>query len=363
MSTPSAPSFAHGVGLIAAREVVARLRSRSFTIQALLLIVGSFAAIVIGDAVSSGSGGDRTEVAVVQGVDVPRAGLDVTEAADTAAAERLVRSGDVEAAIVPSDDPQGYALVFAEESDVSQSLVLGLSASPSVQVLDESSQNAGLLYLVAFGFGLVFLFAALTFGTTIMQSVVEEKQTRVVEILMSAVSARALLAGKIIGNSAMALAQIVGIALASGLALAITGQTNLVTLLGPSVLWFVGFFAVGFVLIAALFAASASLVSRQEDVGGVTTPVMLLVMIPYFLVVFFFDDEAVLRVMSYVPISAPVGMPVRIFRGDTEWWEPLLSLAIVLAATVVVVLLGAKVYERSLLRTGGRVRLGEVLRG
>jgi ABC-2 type transport system permease protein len=104
-------------------------------------------------------------------------------------------------------------------------------------------------------------------------------------------------------------------------------------------------------------------VSRQEDLGGVTTPVMLLVMIPYFLIVFFFDDEAVLRVMSYVPISASIGMPVRIFRGDAMWWEPLLSLVIVLAATVVVVLLGAKVYERSLLRTGGRVRLGEVLRG
>lgn len=363
MSTAPAPSFAHGVGLITAREIVARLRSRSFTIQALLLIVGSFAAIVIGNAVTSGTADDRTAVAIVQGVEVPTKGFDVT-AADTAAqAERLVRDGDVEAAIVPSDDAVGYGVVFAKAGDVSDSLVAQLSTSPAVRVLDTTSQDPGLLYLVAFGFGLVFLFAALTFGTTIMQSVVEEKQTRVVEILMSAVSARALLAGKILGNSVMALAQIVGIALASGIALAITGQNNLVTALGPSVLWFVGFFAVGFVLIAALFAASASLVSRQEDVGGVTTPVMLLVMIPYFLVIFFFDDTTVLRVMSYVPISAPVGMPIRIFRGDAEWWEPLLSLAIVLGTTVVVVLLGAKVYERSLLRTGGRVRLGEVLRG
>ncbi len=132
---------------------------------------------------------------------------------------------------------------------------------------------------------------------------------------MAAIPARALLAGKVLGNSIMAFAQIVAIAIAGVVALAVTGQDNLFTLLGPSVLWFVGFFAVGFVLIASLFAASAVLVSRQEDVGSVTMPVMMLVMIPYILIVVAADDPTIVGIMSYVPFSAPIGMPMRIFLG------------------------------------------------
>jgi ABC-2 type transport system permease protein len=220
-----------------------------------------------------------------------------------------------------------------------------------------------LIYFVALGFGLVFFSSALTFGMTISQSVVEEKQTRVVEILMSAIPARALLAGKVIGNSVLALGQIVLTAIAATLALALTGQQNLVGSLGPSVLWFIGFFAIGFLLLAALFAASSALVSRQEDVGSVTTPVTMLVMIPYFLVIFFNDNDLVLTIMSYVPFSAPVGMPMRIFLGNAQWWEPLLSLAIIVVTTALVVAAGARIYENSLLRTGSRVKLGEALRG
>ena len=52
----------------------------------------------------------------------------------------------------------------------------------------------------------------------------------------------------------------------------------------------------------------------------------MLVMIPYFLVIFFNDNPTVLAIMSYVPFSAPVGMPMRVFLGIAEWWEPFLSL-------------------------------------
>jgi len=132
-------------------------------------------------------------------------------------------------------------------------------------------------------------------------------------------------------------------------------------LVGAPMVWFVVFFAVGFVLLAAMFAAAASLVSRMEDTGPVLAPVMYLVMIPYFLVVFFNDNEVVLRVMSYVPFSAPVGMPVRLFLGDAAWWEPLVSLVVLAAAAAGVIAVAARIYERSVLRTGARVRLSQVL--
>ncbi len=69
-----------------------------------------------------------------------------------------------------------------------------------------------------------------------------------------------------------------------------------------------------------------------------------------------------MTIMSYVPFSAPVGMPMRLFLGEAQWWEPLVSLAVLIATTAVVVALGSRIYSNSLLRTGSRVKLREALR-
>lgn len=355
-------SFLHAVQLVTAREIQARLRSKAFVVSAAILLVVVVASIVIGGIVGKATADDTTPVAVVDGVSLESTdAFDVTPTRTVAQAERLVRDGEVDAAIVPSDDALGYSVVGLE--DTPSDVVSALSVTPSVELLDPGALSAGLVSAIGIMFGVVFFASAVTFGSSIAQSVVEEKSTRVVEILMAAIPARALLAGKVLGNSIMAFAQIVAIAIAGVVALAVTGQDNLFTLLGPSVLWFVGFFAIGFVLIASLFAASAVLVSRQEDVGSVTMPVMMLVMIPYILIVVAADDPTIVGIMSYVPFSAPIGMPMRIFLGTAEWWEPILSLLVVAASVVVVVAVGARIYENALLRTGGRVKLTEALRG
>ncbi len=355
-------SFVSAVRLVSAREIQARVRSKAFIVSALVLVLMVVASIVVSGIVGGATADDKTPVAVAEGVSLPSsAGLDVTPTATTAAAERLVRDGEVDAAIVPSDDPLGFSVVGLDSTPTA--VVQALSVSPEVELLDPDALPEGLVYIVALAFGVVFFASAVTFGQSIAQSVVEEKSTRVVEILMAAIPARALLAGKVLGNSVMAFAQIVAVAIAATIALAVTGQDNLFTLLGPSMLWFVGFFAVGFVLIAALFAASAVLVSRQEDVGSVTTPVMMLVMIPYVLIIVAYSNPTVLGVMSYVPFSAAIGMPMRIFLGSAAWWEPVLSLLVLLASVVVVILVGARIYENALLRTGSRVKLAEAIRG
>ena len=354
--------FVDAVRLVTVREIQARIRSKAFIVSAGILLVAVVASIVVGGIVGKATADDTTPVAVVDGVSLQSTdGLDVTPTRTVAQAERLVRDGEVDAAVVPSDDALGYAVVGLE--DAPTDVVGALSVAPSVELLDPGALPAGLVSLIGIMFGVVFFASAVTFGSSIAQSVVEEKSTRVVEILMAAIPARALLAGKVLGNSAMAFAQIVAVAVAAVITMAVTGQDNLFGLLGPSVLWFVGFFAVGFVLIAALFAASAVLVSRQEDVGSVTMPVMMLVMIPYLLIVVASDNETIVGIMSYVPFSAPIGMPMRIFLGTAEWWEPILSLLIVAASVVVVVVVGARIYENALLRTGGRVKLAEALRG
>ena len=78
---------------------------------------------------------------------------------------------------------------------------------------------------------------------------------------------------------------------------------------------------------------------------------------------FFNDNATVLAIMSYVPFSAPVGMPMRVFLGTAEWWEPFVSLAILLATAALAVVIGERIYRNSLLRTGPRVKLAEALQG
>lgn len=356
------PGALQATWLVAGREVRMKLRSKSFVVSTAITILAILAAVVIGGIV--GANPPQTSVAVVgsaaQTVE-DAGGFAITQAASVGEAEDLVRSGEVEAAIVPDPGPSGIRVIGLDSPPIDVLTVL--SVAPELTLLEPSGQNEGILYLVAIGFGLVFFMSALTFGLTIAQSVVEEKQTRIVEILMSTVPVRVLLAGKIVGNSILAFGQIILIVLVAGIGLLATGQDILLADIGPSLVWFVVLFVFGFVLLSSLFAAAAALVSRQEDMGTVTSPIMMLVMIPYFLVILFFDNPLVLGIMSYVPFSAPVGMPMRIFLGTAQWWEPLLSLAILLATTIGFVALGSRIYSNGLLRMGTRMKLSEALKG
>lgn len=363
MTVPAATigvGFWSAVRLVAGREVRMRLRSKSFLISTGVLMLIVLASVLIGGFASANP--SLTKVAVVDGIelldDVP--GFELTETMSADAAAQLLRDGDVDAAVVP--DPQSPLGVLVLGLDEAPGSVIGaLAVTPEVQLLEPLEQDPLLIYFVALGFGLVFLMSAMTFGLTIAQSVVEEKQTRIVEILMSAVPARALMAGKILGNSALAFGQIVAIALLAGVGMAVSGQELLLGEVGPSIVWFAVFFLFGFVLLAALYSATAALVSRQEDVSSATAPVTYLVMIPYVLVIMFNNNPLVLGIMSYVPFSAPVGMPMRVFLGTAQWWEPLLSLAVLLVTTALITMLGARMYSNSLLRTSGRVSIKEAL--
>ena len=361
MSTYTTPKLLPATWLVAEREIRMRLRSKSFMVSTgilLLLVVGSIIAMSI-----FGANQSLPKIAAVGSAvtTVEATGsFEVTEAASVEEAEELVRDETVEAAVIPSEGAVGLTVIGLDETP--SSVVSLLSASPTIEILEPSDQNPGIVYLVAIAFGALFLSSALTFGMMIAQSVVEEKQTRIVEILMATIPVRALLAGKIVGSSILAFGQIVLIALFAGIGLIATGQNILLAEVGPSIVWFVVFFAAGFVMLAAMFAAAGALVSRQEDMNTTITPITTLLMVPYFLVIFFYDNPFVLAIMSYVPFSAPVGMPLRVFLGLAEWWEPLLSLAILLASTLAIIAVGSRIYENGLLRMGAPVKLKDALK-
>ncbi|GAB3604765.1 ABC transporter permease [Conyzicola nivalis] len=361
MTRYTTPTLLPATWLVAEREIRMRLRSKSFMVSTgilLLLVLGSIVAMSI-----FGANQSLPKIAAV-GTAISKVeatkSFEVTEAATVEEAEELVRDESVEAAVIPSEGAVGLTVIALDEEP--SSVVALLSAAPQIEILEPSDQNPGIVYLVALAFGALFLSSALTFGMMIAQSVVEEKQTRIVEILMATIPVRALLAGKIVGSSILAFGQIVLIALFAGIGLLATGQNILLGEIGPSIIWFIVFFAAGFVMLAAMFAAAGALVSRQEDMNTTITPITTLLMVPYFAVVFFYDNPFVLAIMSYVPFSAPVGMPLRVFLGLAEWWEPLLSLVILLASTLAIIAVGSRIYENGLLRMGAPVKLKDALK-
>lgn len=373
MSTSTiAPNATHrqlsapqGAWIVAEREITTRLRSKSFLVSTGLILFLVLAGVLFsGFMANSGGFGSATKVAAVaETADQVDTELFVrTIVPDRAAAEQLVLDGDVDAAVVPGGDTPVELTVLASDSPPSE-LLQALSAAPTVELLDPVSSNPFLAYIIAITIGVVFMMSAVTFGTTIAQSVVEEKQTRIVEILLATISARTLLAGKILGNSILALAQVVAIAALASVGLLATGQDILLGELGTALIWFGILFAAGFVLLASLFAALAALVSRQEDVATAVSPITWLVMLPYVAIIVFFNNPEVLNIMSYIPFSAPVGMPMRLYLDDAAWWEPVLSLGILVVTIAVVLWIGSRIYSNSILRTGTKVKLMDAIRG
>jgi ABC-2 type transport system permease protein len=126
------------------------------------------------------------------------------------------------------------------------------------------------------------------------------------------------------------------------------------------VCWFV----LGYAFYASVFAAAASLVSRQEDLGSVIAPTSTLLVVSFIIAIQAASAPAgtLATVTSFIPGLSPMVMPVRMAAGEAAVWEVALAVLLMLAAIAVVVRIGGRVYAGALLRTTGKVRLREALR-
>lgn len=360
-------NFWTSVRLVAEREVTSKLRSKAFLIMSGVLLAIIAATTVVPNLIG---GDDPVKVAGIgtapEGVDLSQmddpdgtAYFDVVESdVSLDEAKQLLRDGDVEAAV--KFDPNGRTIVWGLDETPTRA-VEALSLAPKVELVDPGTRDEQTVYFVAIAFAILFFTSAMTFGGQIAQSVVEEKQTRIVEILLSAMNARTLLTGKVLGNAVLAIGQMIAVVAVALLGLSLTGQRIGIPDLGPAIGWFVPFYVLGFFMLASMFAAAAALVSRSEDIPSVTTPITMLVMIPYMLVFIVNGDETWMRVLSWVPFSAPIAMPTQIYTQEAMWWEPIGSLIVLALATLVILRLAERTYTNSLLRTGTRVPLKEAL--
>jgi ABC-2 type transport system permease protein len=95
----------------------------------------------------------------------------------------------------------------------------------------------------------------------------------------------------------------------------------------------------------------------------VLTPTITVLAIPYILVVVFPQNTVLIRWLSYIPVSAPTAMPLRVLVGDTAWWEPPVAAGILVVTTYLMILLAARIYTNSILRTGARTKWVAAFKG
>jgi ABC-2 type transport system permease protein len=212
----------------------------------------------------------------------------------------------------------------------------------------------------------VLLFIAITtYGNLVLTGVVEEKASRVVEVLLARIPARNLLVGKVAGIGLLGLAQFALTALVALVALAVADSVEVPAARGAVIAWVIVWFVLGYALYAMVYGALGSLASRTEDAQSVAGPVVAVLIAGYFasFAAVGRPDSRFAQVASFFPATAPLTMPSRIAMGAAAWWEPVLAAAVTVAAIAGLAQFGGRVYVRGILHTGSALRLRDAWRG
>jgi ABC-2 type transport system permease protein len=387
-----------GIRLTARRELAERTRERSFLISTLVTLAILCAIIVVPRLFGAGRpptfdvglvGAASQPLGQALAGQAPAAGIRVRlrQPADAAAAEAGVDGGALDLAILDGrqllvkselDDrlevlvQAASRAVRAQQSlsraGLDQSRIQAALAPPplpvrSLRPVDEATRAKRNIATV----GVLLLFGQLSgYGFAVASGVVEEKATRVVEVLLAAVRPVQLLAGKVIGVGLVGLLQLLLIGVVGLVVATSTGAVSLPAgtagTVGSVMLWFL----LGYAFYASLFAVAGAIVSRQEELQNSATPLNLVLVGSFILALNLAlrdPGSTLATVSSFLLPVAPMIVPVRIAAGEAAAWQVALSLAIMLAAIVVVVLLAARLYAGAVLRTGARVKLGDAWAG
>jgi ABC-2 type transport system permease protein len=382
------------IRLVARREITERVREKSFLASTGITVVIVVLVAVVPSLL--GLGGTSTyTVAVADPAAAP-----VARAAERAAptfdakvkvervapaqADAALRDGDVDVVLTrggirAEEDPDDELVetLQAANRQVQTAAALqraGLSpqqqraalSPPPLRVTtleatdpdrDAKSGFAFIAVLVLFG-------QILTYGIWVATGVVEEKSSRVVEVLLATVKPSQLLAGKVIGLGVLGFCQILLVAglgmVAASAAGALDVDGDVIAAAVLALAWFV----LGYAFYAAAYACAGALVPRQEELQSATTPLNTLILISYFVAfaVLQNPDGTLAKVTSFIPITAPVTMPPRIALGAASPFEIVAALVVTTAGAALLVPLAARIYRGAVLRTGSAVKLRDAWR-
>lgn len=228
--------------------------------------------------------------------------------------------------------------------------------------------------LFAISIGVLLYVTILMYGQMVLRGVIDEKQTRVAEMVVASMRAEYLLGGKVLGIGAVGLTQIsIWIATSytmvryRGAVLGLLGIEPRPLTLPPisfeMAALLVIYFLLGYTLYAALFAAVGAMVSSEQEAQQAQIPVIMLlvVSITFLQPVLNAPDSKLAITMAYIPFSAPVVMPLRMSAVSVPTWEVVLSLISLLSASYLAVYVAARIYRTGILMHGKRATVREIL--
>ena len=375
------------IRLVAGREIIERGRSRGYVLSlaftVVLMCVGFIVpSLLVGQAGQSklalvGATPPGLSSIIEATADAYDQRIELSAVPDAAAAAAALRDASLDAALsVPPDLSTAGELVVLESAPASLqaivnqaviSLRAGPAASepPSLTALEppKAEDETALIFANA---GIILMFIGIfSYGSWVLTGVVEEKQSRVVEVVLSTVRPRDLLMGKVLGIGLLALAQLV-VLVAVGLTLSqLLGRLVLPATTPGAVFQLLIWFILGFAFYSTTMGFLGSLASRVEEASTASMPVTLTATTAYILslVVVTGDPTGLLaRVMTFLPPSAPMVVPLRTALGAIEPWEVILSMVLMLATIYVLFVIGARVYSGAVLQTGGRIKLRDAWR-
>ncbi|HEX3093469.1 MAG TPA: ABC transporter permease, partial [Candidatus Angelobacter sp.] len=241
----------------------------------------------------------------------------------------------------------------------------------AVSPLGKNAPNPQSMFVATLGIVMVMYMTVLLYGINVMRSILEEKTSRIMEVMLSTASAKEMMAGKILGVGAVGLTQVgIWAAAASafaGYAVAASGMIKTVKeAMNPMLLiYFVVFFLLGYVLYSALCAAIGSMVNSEQE----AQQMQFLVMMPMILSVIFITNifthpnSSIAVFGSLFPFTAPLVMFSRIAMqpGQTPWWQITLSIALMVATIYGMVWLCGRIYRVGILMYGKKPNLPEIM--
>jgi ABC-2 type transport system permease protein len=387
-------------GLVAQREILERVRGRIFKVGTLLILLGVAAAIVIPKIHTSNSG-PALQVGVVGQVtpglvqvvkysgERAQTPVHIVPEQSVTVAEAAVRSGRLDLAIVGGDrivvneplstngkgssSTSDLVQVLAPELGVLHAYqAAGLSPDQIERVahakaVPVQSLQGGSTKGVIKGtsvIGVVLIFLMLTqYNTWILIGVMQEKASRVVEVLLATVRPLELLGGKVLGIGLVAMGQ-AALIVAEAFILSKAVGSDLLHGTGPvlilsDLLWLV----LGYAFYCWVYAAAGSTAERQDQVQTLALPLSLPIIIAYvysITVASSGNPSLLFKVLAYLPPTAPFAMPVLVGLGLVAWWQFFASVIISLAGTALIAWFAAGIYRRAVLRSGQRVSLRDL---
>lgn len=380
------------IRLVARREFTERVSSRAYQLSTLITILLVGGLLIIPSLFDNsthytvGVVGDPPEglaAGIEAGSSDPETTVTIQHVTDADALRTAVEEGEVDIGMIDGITvvigPETYAelnglvmaaagsqalLETAARLDIDQQTLTDLlSSGPNVEEIEPDDDEFARSVLAFIG-TLVLFVSIVTYGQWVLQGVVEEKTSRVVEVVLGAVMPRHLLAGKVLGIGALGLVQVLVIAVTGFVAARMVDGIDIPQITIATVATVVCWFVLGFAFYASGYAVAGSLVSNSEDAQNASFPLTMVLMIGYFVASSAFGgDNPVLRVLSIIPPFSPLVMPLRQVSGNAAGWEVALSVALMTAATAAMLRIGGRVYAGGLLRSGGRSKAREAFRG